>query len=287
MAPKQKASKKSEQKRQKQVIEDKTFGLKNKKKSKQVQKFVQQVEKQVKAGGPNQGRKPTVDKRSQKKAKAAAQAELNALLAQGLQTNPKKAAGKKNKGEEELVPVAVQNRKKQEQETIYLEDEPKTLEDLIEEQREKWRQAGVSGTPVTHESLMKWKADKAEKRRREARRKVEAEQKKKGGGKGLSVISGRDLFHYKQELFVDDEDALADEVTERVREDEDEEKADDPNLESKDEEKKAEEQPPLEVTEIVLEDEGTQVAVAVQEQLYLDGDDEDLDDIVDSDEEGT
>ncbi|XP_014207439.1 zinc finger CCCH domain-containing protein 15 homolog [Copidosoma floridanum] len=43
-------SKKTEQKKKEKVIEDKTFGIKNKKGAKQ-QKFIQQVEKQVKTGG--------------------------------------------------------------------------------------------------------------------------------------------------------------------------------------------------------------------------------------------
>ncbi|XP_066586842.1 zinc finger CCCH domain-containing protein 15 homolog isoform X2 [Prorops nasuta] len=46
------ASKKAEQKKKEKVIEDKTFGIKNKKGAKQ-QKFIQQVEKQVKSGGIN------------------------------------------------------------------------------------------------------------------------------------------------------------------------------------------------------------------------------------------
>jgi len=53
MPPKAKAqgtSKKSDQKKKERVIEDKTFGLKNKKGAKQ-QRFIQQVEKQVKSGG--------------------------------------------------------------------------------------------------------------------------------------------------------------------------------------------------------------------------------------------
>ncbi|XP_015184721.1 PREDICTED: zinc finger CCCH domain-containing protein 15 homolog [Polistes dominula] len=45
-------SKKAEQKKKEKVIEDKTFGIKNKKGAKQ-QKFIQQVEKQVKSGGIN------------------------------------------------------------------------------------------------------------------------------------------------------------------------------------------------------------------------------------------
>ncbi|XP_060842486.1 LOW QUALITY PROTEIN: zinc finger CCCH domain-containing protein 15 homolog [Rhopalosiphum padi] len=53
MPPKTKAqgtSKKADAKKKERVIEDKTFGLKNKKGAKQ-QRFIQQVEKQVKSGG--------------------------------------------------------------------------------------------------------------------------------------------------------------------------------------------------------------------------------------------
>jgi len=51
------ASKKTEAKKKDKVIEDKTFGLKNKKGNKQ-QKYIQQVEKQVKSGGT----RPNIDK---------------------------------------------------------------------------------------------------------------------------------------------------------------------------------------------------------------------------------
>ncbi|KAK7590648.1 hypothetical protein V9T40_002261 [Parthenolecanium corni] len=44
-------SKKTVEKKKEKVIEDKTFGLKNKKGAKQ-QRFIQQVEKQIKSGGP-------------------------------------------------------------------------------------------------------------------------------------------------------------------------------------------------------------------------------------------
>ncbi len=47
-------SKKSEQKLQNKIIEDKTFGLKNKNKSKVVQEYVKSVENNVKKGGKSQ-----------------------------------------------------------------------------------------------------------------------------------------------------------------------------------------------------------------------------------------
>ncbi|XP_028029117.1 zinc finger CCCH domain-containing protein 15 homolog [Bombyx mandarina] len=72
------ASKKTEQKKKEKVIEDKTFGLKNKKGAKQ-QKFIQQVEKQVKSGGVHPV-KPVEDKKKEKEQKLKEQKELAALF---------------------------------------------------------------------------------------------------------------------------------------------------------------------------------------------------------------
>ncbi|XP_030758092.1 zinc finger CCCH domain-containing protein 15 homolog [Sitophilus oryzae] len=69
--------KKTEQKKKEKVIEDKTFGLKNKKGSKQ-QKFIQQVEKQVKSGGLHPLKEGT--KKSEKEQKLKEQKELAALF---------------------------------------------------------------------------------------------------------------------------------------------------------------------------------------------------------------
>ncbi|XP_022113972.2 zinc finger CCCH domain-containing protein 15 homolog [Pieris rapae] len=72
------SSKKTEQKKKEKVIEDKTFGLKNKKGAKQ-QKFIQQVEKQVKSGGIHPA-KPMEDKKKDKEQKLKEQKELAALF---------------------------------------------------------------------------------------------------------------------------------------------------------------------------------------------------------------
>ncbi|KAL0871655.1 hypothetical protein ABMA27_004179 [Loxostege sticticalis] len=72
------ANKKTEQKKKEKVIEDKTFGLKNKKGAKQ-QKFIQQVEKQVKSGGIHPA-KPMEDKKKEKEQKLKEQKELAALF---------------------------------------------------------------------------------------------------------------------------------------------------------------------------------------------------------------
>lgn len=65
------------------TFQDKTFGLKNKKGAKQ-QKFIQQVEKQVKSGGIHPA-KPMEDKKKDKEQKLKEQKEL-ALLFKPVQT---------------------------------------------------------------------------------------------------------------------------------------------------------------------------------------------------------
>ncbi|KOB77172.1 Zinc finger CCCH domain-containing protein 15-like protein [Operophtera brumata] len=77
------ASKKTETKKKEKVIEDKTFGLKNKKGAKQ-QKFIQHVEKQVKSGGIHPA-KPVDDKKKLKEDKLKELKEM-ALLFKPVQT---------------------------------------------------------------------------------------------------------------------------------------------------------------------------------------------------------
>lgn len=85
---------------------------------------------------------------------------------------------------------------------------------------------------------------------------MEAEFKKKKGGKGLSVLTGRDLYEYKKELFskADDED--------------------DDILAAAD----AAEKPAATATEVAS------VTNKIAEELFLQGDDDDLDDLDDMDE---
>ena len=68
MPPKNATSKKTEQKAKQKVIEDKTFGLKNKKGGKN-QKYIAQVEKQVKSGGNPDFRKQEEENRKKKQEK--------------------------------------------------------------------------------------------------------------------------------------------------------------------------------------------------------------------------
>lgn len=63
--------------------------------------------------------------------------------------------------------------------------------------------ASGKGTPINPETFAVWQ-EKKQKRKREASKKVvEAELRKKKGGKGLAVLSGKDLYEYKKDLFKD------------------------------------------------------------------------------------
>lgn len=72
MPPKNSTLKKAENDKKKKVIEDKTFGLKNKKGGK-AQKYIASVEKQVKGGGNPDLRKLEAEREKAKKEKEAAQ----------------------------------------------------------------------------------------------------------------------------------------------------------------------------------------------------------------------
>jgi len=73
--PADKPSKKNVEKKKDKVIEDKTFGLKNKKGTKN-QKYIAQVEKQVKSGGDPKARAIEEERRREKQAKEDAKKKL-------------------------------------------------------------------------------------------------------------------------------------------------------------------------------------------------------------------
>jgi hypothetical protein len=112
-------------------------------------------------------------------------------------------------------------------------------------------QKSGKGTKVTPETFAIWQDRKRKKRADAARKLVEAEFKKKKGGKGLAILSGRDLYEYKKDLFEVEEDKVV--------------AKDDDNGDGKVED------------DIEVE----QVAEKVQSDLFLEGDDEDLDDLDD------
>lgn len=84
----------------------------------------------------------------------------------------------------------------------------KTIEDIIEEQRAKLAAEGKKGTPVTEESFAAWKKEKQRRKQEELEARIKAEQAKKKGGKGLSILSGKELFSFNSSLFIDDDSAI-------------------------------------------------------------------------------
>lgn len=80
------------------------------------------------------------------------------------------------------------------------------------------KKSGKKGTPVTEETLKVWLEKKRQRRAEESKKLVEAELRKRKGGKGLSVLSGRDLYEFNKELFVDDENAADEKETQKSEE---------------------------------------------------------------------
>ena len=94
------------------------------------------------------------------------------------------------------------------------EDQGPSLEEIIEEQRAKLTS---EGTPVTLESFMKWKErklqEKAEKKEVQKKEEMKARKLTKQE-RSLGIgMSGKELFAFKPEAFVDD-DGAADDVNE-------------------------------------------------------------------------
>ncbi|KAL7473284.1 hypothetical protein ACHAXS_013735 [Conticribra weissflogii] len=143
-----------------------------------------------------------------------------------------------------------------------------TLEDEIESQRQKklaeLKASGKKGTPVTEATFKEWQERKRKRKEAQAKKLVEAEMKKKKGGKGLSILSGRELYNYKKELFRD----MDDDGDDVVGGDGGEEKKEGENGKSGGE-----------VAAIGVD----KVAEKVEKDLFLDGADDDLDDIEDDD----
>ena len=96
------------------------------------------------------------------------------------------------------------------------EDEGPTLEEIIEEKR---AQLSAEGTPVTLETFMNWKqcklAEKAEMKEEEKKEKTKGLSKaQKSVGVGMS---GRELFEFKPDVFIDDADADDDDEIEEFK----------------------------------------------------------------------
>jgi hypothetical protein len=234
-------SKKAKKEKEKKVIEESTFGLKNKNKSKKVQQFISRVEKSVKFSGDGLERERAKElKREAKLAKQLQEEQMRLLFQEAIGGQ---YGMKKSKAQANAAALGLNSARKEVTEfleTLESEDSEdydssdddfasspmameeeedntaggvevfreKSIEDIIEEQRAKLQAEGKKGTPVTEESFMKWRQDKLARKRADMETRVKAEQSKKKGGKGLSVLSGKELFSYNASLFVDDESAF-------------------------------------------------------------------------------
>lgn len=190
------SSKKSQDKAKAKVIEDKTFGLKNKNRSTKVQAFVHSVTQSVKQGNPQQrqAQAENEQKRKEKEAKKAFQEEMEKLFK--AVDAPKKVAG--TDGEEDLGCDPDEYLFRPEDFEAVQEDDSR-LEEKLEAEREALK-GRTDLTPVTEETFQAWKAQK----RKEAAEKEAARLKK---SKETGVLRGWDLWQHDQALFVDDEDA--------------------------------------------------------------------------------
>jgi hypothetical protein len=238
MPPKEQKSKKAVREKSAQRMDDATFGLKNKNKSKKVQTFISRVEKGVKhSDGSAAAQQNKQLKKESKAAKLLEEEELRQLLGEGLMGQHGKKVSDMTSTAESLGLTEVseevqqlldefssdsdsEEERKEKRKTIYLssDDEAgegaekvfreKTIEDIIEDQRRKLAEEGVPGTPITESSFAEWKKRKEERRAKELEERVKAEQTKKKGGKGLSVLSGKELFKFDSSLFKDDDAAV-------------------------------------------------------------------------------
>ncbi|CAB9530441.1 expressed unknown protein [Seminavis robusta] len=289
------ASKKSVQKKKNQAIEDKTFGLKNKNKSKKVQQHIQSVQKSVlNSGDPRQRKqdearaKAKADAKARKKAMKEEQDALfgAALLAVSKKKTTDKKGGKveakgrdaDDEGNKKSTSRAMKMMFQMDAQEMNdkLREDPNyvpTLEDEIEMQRqtkiEELKKSGKS-TPITEATFKEWQERKRKVKAEAAKKLVEAEMKKKKGGKGLAVLSGRALYEYKKSLFTagDEEE----DVDTSIPEPDDEDTTATNNDTTTEQEKQQ---------SATTNGDVANVAAKVETDLFLEGDDDDLDDLED------
>lgn len=193
--PPKKPTKADEKKKQK-IVEDKTFGLKNKKRSAQVQKFVQATTKQTMGDIIAHKSAASAEKQAKKAAKVAKEEQLKALGLAKPDEDKKKEQFKSSAEAEDYLWTA---------DDFEYEADETTLEEQLQKELDQLREdlasGKVKGTPITPETFAAWE----EKRRKEAEkaaRRAQAAFRKTGGG-----MSGRALFEFDASLFKDDEGA--------------------------------------------------------------------------------
>ena len=197
MPPKKAAvSKKTKEKAKNKAVEDKTFGLKNKKGAKQ-QKFIEQVNRQAQHQyGDKNKEKAQAERKSKKEQRQAYLAELDSIL-KPIKTERKVIMSKKQETDDKNKKVT------------YL-----TIEELVEVERLKLKNSGKKLTPVTLESFLIWK----QKKKAEERKQKEEEEKKNkkyasDSSKKIQDTTGKQLFAYyhdNDQVDLNDDEEAAD-----------------------------------------------------------------------------
>lgn len=90
------------------------------------------------------------------------------------------------------------------------QDDGITLEQRIDEDRNKLEKENKQGTPITLEIFLQWKEKRKQRKEKEKQEKIKEEQKKQLKGKQHHMMTGRALFKFDPTLFVDDDEAAAD-----------------------------------------------------------------------------
>ena len=143
-----------------------------------------------------------------------------------------------------IIPKKEREAHRKAQEAAEAEQNAKTIEEQIEEERMALKSDGL--TPVTKESFFAWKERRKKRKQEELEEKMKQQEidkalgkKGKGGGGKHSILNGRALFQYNPDLFKDNEDdgsteqSKASEQAPTLSKDEEEKQADDGQIKEK------------------------------------------------------
>lgn len=174
------------EKKKQKLVEEATFGLKNKNKSKKIQKQIGQMKAQVMQPHKKKGPDP-LEERKLKKQRQKEKEALNKMLFNP-DEDPKKAEARK----------LMQEQQQQEQDsdaTPSVNFEDMTIEERIDYRREKVEK----NTKVTKELFFKWLEQNKKQNEKDSKKK-----KKKGGKQALTGLA---LLAKDASIFIDDNEA--------------------------------------------------------------------------------
>ena len=210
MPPKSTPSVKQLQKKQDKMVEDKTFGLKNKNRSKTVQKYISSISQTVKGSNNPEIKRKLAEADARKRAKEEKERKEQemARLFQDIKMQKEK---KTEDNTQELPKVYNEETGEymwQPEDFTAVEHDSRRLEEQLESELEQVRAMPLdTRTPVTAESFQEWKRLKKKEEGDKASRALKKDLKeyeKKGHG-----ITGRNLWQHDAALFVDDENAAS------------------------------------------------------------------------------